>query len=142
MKGYFLKLLKVDVTNKTFSKEPVDKKLLAATIGGKGFAIKLLLDNNPAGIDPFDPENHLILATGPLTGSSLFGASRYKENTRRFNIREGLTIQDDTLPPGLLDNKLENKSSINRDELEKLVLDYYKIRGWDEKGVPRAYKDN
>lgn len=77
MKGYFLKLLKVDVTNKTFSKEPVDKKLLAATIGGKGFAIKLLLDNNPAGIDPFDPENHLILATGPLTGSSLFGASRY-----------------------------------------------------------------
>ncbi len=77
MKGYFLKLLKIDVTNKTFSKEPVDKALLAAAIGGKGFATQLLLDHNPAGVDPLEPENHLILVPGPLAGSSLYGSSRY-----------------------------------------------------------------
>jgi aldehyde:ferredoxin oxidoreductase len=47
----------------------------------------------------------------------------------------GLTFADDTLPPALLNNKLGEGKSITRSELEKLILDYYKIRGWDKKGV-------
>jgi aldehyde:ferredoxin oxidoreductase len=32
----------------------------------------------------------------------------------------------------LLDNK-----GITKDELSKLVSDYYKLRGWEEKGIPK-----
>ena len=77
MRGYFLKLLKIDVTRKTFHIEDIDKGIIEASIGGKGFATQLLLDCNPAGVDPLGSENHLIIALGPLSASSLYGSSRY-----------------------------------------------------------------
>ncbi|MCK5837760.1 MAG: aldehyde:ferredoxin oxidoreductase, partial [Desulfobacula sp.] len=77
MKGYFLKLLKIDATRKTFQVEDIDKSIMAASIGGKGLATQLLLDCNPADVDPLGPDNHLIIATGPLSASSLYGSSRY-----------------------------------------------------------------
>jgi aldehyde:ferredoxin oxidoreductase len=77
MKGYFFKLLKIDVTKKSFDIEDIDKDIMKASIGGKGLGTQLLLDYNPAGVDPLGPENHLIIASGPLSGSSLYGSSRY-----------------------------------------------------------------
>ena len=77
MKGCFFKLLQIDVTNKTFCEKPIDKKLMAGSIGGKGLATQLLLDHNPAGVDALGPDNHLIIVKGPLSGSSLYGSSRY-----------------------------------------------------------------
>jgi aldehyde:ferredoxin oxidoreductase len=64
-------------------------------------------------------------------------AGKIKDNTRFFNLREGLTAQDDTLSPRLYDNKLEGEKGISKNELQKLVLEYYKIRGWDAKGIPQ-----
>jgi len=63
-------------------------------------------------------------------------AAKIKDNTRRFNLQEGLTSADDTLPPKFFDHKLEDDKGITKDELQKLVADYYKIRGWDAKGIP------
>lgn len=77
MKGYFLNLLKINVTQKTFGAEKIDPDMAKAHLGGKGLATKLLLDLNRPGIDPLGPENHLIIASGPLSGSSLYGSSRY-----------------------------------------------------------------
>jgi len=77
MKGYFLKLLKIDVTRKTFRVEDIDQSIMEENIGGKGLGTQLLLDNNPPGVDPLGPDNHLIIASGPLSGSSLYGSSRY-----------------------------------------------------------------
>jgi aldehyde:ferredoxin oxidoreductase len=37
-------------------------------LGGTGVATSLLLDYCPKNIDPFDPENPIIFAVGPLTG--------------------------------------------------------------------------
>lgn len=64
-------------------------------------------------------------------------ASRITDNTRRFNIREGLTMADDSLPKRLLKEKLENGKGITEDELNILVQDYYRLRGWSKKGIPR-----
>jgi len=38
-------------------------------IGGRAMASRIAWDEIPAGIDAFDPENRVIVATGPLTGT-------------------------------------------------------------------------
>jgi aldehyde:ferredoxin oxidoreductase len=40
-------------------------------IGGRGFVAKMLYDEITSCIEPFDPQNMLIIATGPLTGHFL-----------------------------------------------------------------------
>jgi aldehyde:ferredoxin oxidoreductase len=57
--------------------------------------------------------------------------------TRRFNIREGLTREDDYLPKRFLTEALpETGNLITEEQMLQLLLDYYQARGWDEKGVP------
>ena len=63
-------------------------------------------------------------------------ASRITDLTRKFNLREGLTAEDDFLPERLLTEKLENDNGITSGELTQLVQDYYRLRGWDESGIP------
>jgi aldehyde:ferredoxin oxidoreductase len=67
-------------------------------------------------------------------------ASRVTNNTRRFNIREGLTSADDRLPERLLKEDLEDGRRITADEVETLVRDYYRLRGWSEAGIPPTSK--
>ncbi|MCD4697504.1 MAG: aldehyde ferredoxin oxidoreductase C-terminal domain-containing protein, partial [Bacteroidales bacterium] len=58
-----------------------------------------------------------------------------------FNLREGKTRDDDTLPKRLLDEPF--KSGLSKGykiEFEKLLDEYYKIRGWTEEGVPTMEK--
>ena len=77
MKGFFNKLLIVDMTEKTFHIRGLDDKIMESTLGGKGLATALLLEHNPAGVDPFEPDNHIIIATGPATDSSIYGSCRH-----------------------------------------------------------------
>jgi len=57
--------------------------------------------------------------------------------TRLFNIREGLTMEDDYLPKRFLTEALpETGNLITEEQMLKLLQDYYRVRGWDEKGVP------
>jgi len=77
MKGYFFKLLEIDATERTFHVKDLSKNLIKECIGGKGLGVKLLLDANTPGVDPLAPDNHLIITSGPLSGSSLYGSSRY-----------------------------------------------------------------
>ncbi len=63
-------------------------------------------------------------------------AKRVTDNTRRFNIREGLTTKDDMLPERFFREPLENGAIITKDEFLKLRSDYYKARGWSEEGIP------
>ncbi|GAB6144471.1 aldehyde ferredoxin oxidoreductase family protein [Desulfocicer niacini] len=63
-------------------------------------------------------------------------AARITDDTRRFNIREGLTLKDDRLPRRFLKETLETGKGITEADMDYLVQDYYKLRGWDTKGVP------
>ncbi len=56
---------------------------------------------------------------------------------RLFNVREGFTREDDTLPPRFL--KVPLKEGVSKGKivsLEQLLRDYYKVRQWDENGIP------
>ncbi len=82
MNGFYNRMLLVDLTARTAAIVPLPDDLLAAWLGGKGLATRLLMDLNPAGIDPMSPDNHLIFATGPFCGTSMWGGSRYGVYTK------------------------------------------------------------
>lgn len=61
---------------------------------------------------------------------------------RSFNVREGITRTDDTLPERFLRDPLptgaaKGCTAFVSDEDMNLVLDrYYELRGWDDNGIP------
>ena len=63
---------------------------------------------------------------------------------RLFNIREGFTRKDDTLPERMRKEPLPSgvaKGKLVSDEMMNEMLDdYYSLRGWDENGVPTDEK--
>ena len=78
MAGYKNRILRVDLTNRTFSEEPLDTAMINDYIGGRGFGIKLLYDDLKPGTDPLGEDNELIFMAGPLAGTNAQSFSRYK----------------------------------------------------------------
>lgn len=82
MNGWIGKILRVNLTNGEFKVEDLDKNLAIKFLGGRGLGSKILYDEIDPRIDPLGPENKLILATGPLTGTSASAAGRYMAITK------------------------------------------------------------
>ena len=82
MKGFFNQLLRIDLSKKKSSVEPIPESILRSYLGGKGLGSYLLLKENPPHIDPFSPENHLIFTLGPLADTPFYGSSRYAVFTK------------------------------------------------------------
>ena len=80
--GYTGKVLRVDLTHKTYSEEPLPVDTARDFIGGAGFTVKYLFDEVPADCDPLGPENKLIFAPGPFTGTKIPCASRMAINAK------------------------------------------------------------
>jgi len=58
---------------------------------------------------------------------------------RLFNNRAGLGRADDSLPPRMTHEPLTGASVQNQVvELEPMLEDYYRVRGWDAEGNPTA----
>jgi aldehyde:ferredoxin oxidoreductase len=57
---------------------------------------------------------------------------------RIFNIREGLTMEDDNLPQRFVNEPLTEGFSKNHVvPLDKMLEQYYFVRGWDNNGIPK-----
>jgi aldehyde:ferredoxin oxidoreductase len=70
---------------------------------------------------------------------------RINNLARAFNIREGFTRSDDTLPERLMVEPLEHGSSkgqlISKEDLKQMLDEYYTARGWDlNTGTPTREK--
>ncbi len=78
----------------------------------------------------------------PVSEEDLFGAGERVWNLERlFNLREGISGADDTLPPRLLKEPMPGGPAKDQVvELDVLLRDYYRARGWDEKGIPEPAK--
>ncbi len=75
-KGFAGKVLRVDLTeNRTWIEEPPES-WYRTYFGGSAVVAYYLLKEVPADLDAFDPENRLIFATGPFTGTPLAGSGR------------------------------------------------------------------
>ncbi len=74
--GYSGKILRINLTDQSVKTEDLHESLARSFIGGAGFGIRLLFDEVKKGADPLGPENKLIFAPGPLSGTSVPCASR------------------------------------------------------------------
>lgn len=69
MFGYVGKILRIDLTDEKISIENLPEEIAEKYIGGSGLAAKIIYEEMPREINPFDIEALLIFATGPLTGT-------------------------------------------------------------------------
>jgi aldehyde:ferredoxin oxidoreductase len=75
------------------------------------------------------------------TGDMIRVGERVWNLERLYNLREGFTREDDTLPPRLLNEApAEGPSQGWVVQLEPMLKEYYRGRGWDENGVPSPKK--
>ncbi len=80
--GYTGKVLRVNLTDKTYEEEPLPVDVAQDFIGGSGITVKYLYDEVPPDCDPLGPENKLIYAPGPITGTTIPCASRMAINAK------------------------------------------------------------
>mgnify|MGYP006293976169 CR=1 FL=1 len=60
------------------------------------------------------------------------------QNDRLLNIDFGITAEDDTLPERFTQERLpEGDSKDQVVPVRDMVREYYRLKGWDEKGVPK-----
>ena len=78
MGGYQNRILRVNLTNRKFSEEPLSNELIHDYIGGRGFGIRMLYDDLKPGINPLGEDNELIFTAGPLAGTNAQSFGRWK----------------------------------------------------------------
>jgi len=74
------------------------------------------------------------------TGSFFALGERCYNLERMFNLREGLTAADDSLPGRLTDTPQDPNDPKTVVPLDVMLPKYYRVRGWDEQGIPTAKK--
>jgi len=82
MGGWTGKLLRVDLTTGQSKIEPIPDEWLREYMGGRGLADRYLYEEMDPTVDPLSPENKLIFATGPLTGTPVPCGARYMVVTK------------------------------------------------------------
>ena len=75
-------ILRVNLTNSTVAIEPLNMEWAEDYLGERGLASKYLLDGMDARADSMSPENMLIFATGPLTGTMASTSGRFTVVTK------------------------------------------------------------
>jgi aldehyde:ferredoxin oxidoreductase len=67
--GYAWKILYLDLATGKTRAEKLNEDIAKKYIGGIGLGMKLWLSNSKAGVEPLSPENPLVLAVGPTSGT-------------------------------------------------------------------------
>jgi aldehyde:ferredoxin oxidoreductase len=77
MFAYHGAYLRIDVTDGTVERVPIDEAVLRQFIGGSGLGAWLLLEEGQAAGDPFAPAAPLIFSFSPLVGSPLTTSAKF-----------------------------------------------------------------
>ncbi|NOZ45262.1 MAG: aldehyde ferredoxin oxidoreductase family protein [Chlorobi bacterium] len=111
---------------------------LTATIDSMGVCIFTSFALNPV---------HYANMMSAITNSSINSKDLLKLGERiwniekLFNLREGIGRESDTLPPRLREEPFKSGHSKGvKIDLDPLLDEYYKLRGWDNKGIPTKEK--
>jgi aldehyde:ferredoxin oxidoreductase len=81
-RSYCDRVLRVDLSSGEIESTPLPEDAMPLILGGKGLGAWLLYDEQPQGVNPLSPENHLIFHNGPLTGTTAPTAGRFGCTTR------------------------------------------------------------
>jgi aldehyde:ferredoxin oxidoreductase len=127
------------------------------TVDGKPAMIKGMFDDRDilhslvvcdyhAGMVPIPIEYYqkcLPLVTGNefSRGELLWIAERTETLIRLFNCREGFSRREDAIPDRILEEPLPEGPAkgqcIGRERFERMLDEYYELRGWDNNGNPK-----
>jgi aldehyde:ferredoxin oxidoreductase len=91
--GYKGKLIRVDLTRARIVDEVVDETTLRNYLGGTGIGAKYLYEEVPPNVRWADPQNRLILASGPLGGTRIPGSGGYAVVTKGPLTNGAATVQ-------------------------------------------------
>ncbi len=80
--GWAGQILRVDLTRGSVTTEPLRLDWAEEYIGGRGLAARYLYEEMDPSVDALGPDNKLIMATGPLTGTNASCGSRYMVVTK------------------------------------------------------------
>ncbi len=75
--GWQKRILRVNLTDATATAEPLNMDGAQDYLGERGLATKYLAESMDPKVDQMSPENVLIFATGPLTGTMASTSGRY-----------------------------------------------------------------
>lgn len=76
------KILRVDLTNLAAKEEPLNMEWAEDYIGQRGLGTRYLMEEIDPAVDPESPDNKLIFATGPLTGTGASTGGRWSVITK------------------------------------------------------------
>ncbi len=76
------KILRVNLTAGTVKSEPLNMEWAQAYLGSRGLGSKYLTSEVDPKVDPLSPDNKIIWATGPLTGTMASTGGRYTVITK------------------------------------------------------------
>ncbi len=76
MYGWTGRILRVNLSEKKTSVWKYPEEWAVNFLGGRGLAVRILWEFLPKGTDPLSPHNILVLATGPLTGTSFVNSGK------------------------------------------------------------------
>ena len=82
MFGWTGNILRVDLSNGTVKKEPLNLQDAKMYLGARGLATKIYMNEVDPNVDPLSAENKLIFMTGPLTGTFAASSGRYEVVTK------------------------------------------------------------
>ena len=76
------KILRVNLTAGTVTAEPLNMDWAQSYLGSRGLGSKYLVSEVDPKVDPLSPDNKIIWATGPLTGTMASTGGRYTVITK------------------------------------------------------------
>jgi len=60
-------------------------------------------------------------------------AASITNKVRKFNLREGMSVADDTLPKRFFEEPLEDSGKVLvKSDFDRMLADYYRLRGWQQ----------
>ncbi len=80
--GWHKNILRVNLTAGTCKSEPLNMEWAQQYLGSRGLATKYLMEEIDPKVDPLSPDNKLVIATGPLTGTIASTGGRWTAVTK------------------------------------------------------------
>ena len=80
--GFAGNILYVDLSTRETQTKPLDPSLVNMFLGGRGINIKLASELIRSDIDPFSPDNIVVIGAGPFSGTTIPGCSELVVTTK------------------------------------------------------------
>jgi len=91
--GYMGRILRVDLSSGTALEEPLSSEAAEKYLGGTGLGVEYLYREVPPGVEWDDPENRIIMASGPMGGTPVAGTGTFSLVTKGPMTNLGVSTQ-------------------------------------------------